>query len=180
MKKLLLTSALLLSAGSAWADNGQLKGSYLGTGIFSCMAKVSDTSSVWGHVTIQSKLSFDGRGNGSISGTFANFTPAQGDVKPLSAHGTFAYDFTYAPTEDGTFKAELKPGTYKGTVDNGPRAGQHFVISNHHINYRVSKDGSMGTMAIFPPEAETITYSDEKHTAVDRECDFSGTMIKAD
>jgi hypothetical protein len=103
--------------------------------------------------------------------------------------GTFSYSFTYSPIVNKSFETTIAPGTYKGTVNSGPRAGQQFTIdSSPHRVFQVSNDQTRGTVAITTPDVEHITYSDPSHVAKGaaiattqaRICFASGSLVRLD
>jgi hypothetical protein len=101
--------------------------------------------------------------------------------------GTFSYSFTHTPVVNNSFETTITPGTYKGTVNSGPRAGQQFTIdSSPHRVSQVSNDQTRGTVAITTPDVEHIKYSfplpkgAATMTTLARICFASGSLVRLD
>jgi hypothetical protein len=192
--------------GVAFADD-KLKGHYSVAGTQMCLIAPSRfANDSKGNQTIangndsfasagnfQARITFNGDGTGSVSGTFAAILPPQPDsraaFKASVGAGTFSYSFTHTPVVNSSFETTITPETYKGTVDSGPRAGQQFTIdSSPHRVFQVSNDQTHGTVAITTPDVEHITYWDPSHvakgapmkTTLARICFPSGSLVRLD
>ena len=184
-----------ISTGVAAADD-KLKGHYAVTGSQMCLTAPSGFSNdSKGNPTIangndslafgnnfQGRFSFNGDGTGSVSGTFVTIPlpDSRTDFKAAVSAGTFSYSFTYSPIVNNSFENDMTPGTYKGTIDYGVRAGQQVTIDSLHRVFQVSNDQRSGTYATTTPNVEHITFSDPSHTSLARICFVSGGLVRLD
>ena len=79
-----------------------------------------------------------------------------------------------------TDNSTLKPGTYQGMINYGPRAGQQFTVDASNRMYQVSNDQKHITVATATPDVEHITYSDPFQTSLARICFVSGSLVPLD
>lgn len=193
----LIFTTMSISTGVAFADD-KLKGSYavVGTGVcltapsgFANDSKGNPTSpngndSFETANNFQGRFIFNGDGTGSVSGTFVSILPPAPDtrtaLKAAMLAGTFSYSFTHTPVANNSFNSTLKPGTYQGMINSGPRAGQQFTIDSVHRVFQVSNDQTHGTVATTTPDVEHITFSDPSHTSLARICFVSGSLVRLD
>jgi len=196
----LIFAIMSISTGAALADD-KLKGAYSVAGTSMCLiAPAGFANDSKGNPTIangndsfasannfQARITFNGDGTGSVSGTFVSILPPQPDSRTAlkaavsAAAGTFSYSFTHTPDVNNSFNTTITPGTYKGMINSGPRAGQQFTIdSSPNRVFQVSNDQKYGTVAITTPDAERITYSDASHTTQARICFASGSLARLD
>jgi len=191
----LILAIMSIATGAAFADD-KLKGPYAVTGTQMCLTAPSGfANDSKGNPTIangkdnlasvnnfQGRFSFNGDGTGSVSGTFVTIPPpdSRADFKAAVSAGTFSYSFTYSPVANNSFENTMTPGTYKGTIDYGPRAGQQFTIDSGRRVFQVSNDQTRGTVATRTPDVEHITYSDPSQTSLARICFVSGSLVRLD
>jgi hypothetical protein len=187
-----------ISTRVAFAEDKPLKGHYAVAGSQTCLIAPSGfANDSNGNPTIangsdsfasannfQGRFIFNGDGTGSVSGTFESILPPAPDSRNLKAvvsAGTFSYSLTLTPGADNSFNTAMKPGTYKGMINSGPRAGQQFTIdAPYHRVFQVSNDQTHGTVATTTPEVEHITYSDASHTTQARICYVAGSLARLD
>jgi hypothetical protein len=183
------------STGVAFADD-KLKGPYAVAGTQMCLTAPSGfVNDSKGNPTIangndslatvnnfQGRFSFNGDGTGSVTGTFVTIVPLPPDsraaLKATASAGTFSYSFTHTPVANNSFNSTLKPGTYQGMINYGPRAGQQFTVDPINRVYQVANDQRSGTVATTTPDVEHITFSD--HTSQARICFVSGSLVRLD
>jgi hypothetical protein len=105
---------------------------------------------------------FNGDGTGSVRATEVGFVPpppAPGFAGVSAEAATITYSFTYTVNGDGTFTAQLVPGTFVGTFIQGPRSGQTYTIDNFHLTGLLTNDNKVLTVATSQAEVETQTFS---------------------
>jgi hypothetical protein len=123
---------------------------------------------------------FNGDGTGSVSGTETGFSPrptpngaasecgstpcgAYPNFKPSAESFNFSYQFTYTVNPDGSWTANVVPGSYAGTFVTGPRSGppaQTFTITNFpQLGGLIGTFGQTLTADVLTPTVETTTYS---------------------
>jgi hypothetical protein len=196
----LIFANMSISTGVVFADD-KLKGAYALAGAQTCLVAPSGfAQDSKGNPTIpngnnsfsvannfQARVTFNGDGTGSITGTFVTVLPPQPDSRAAlkasvsAAAGTFSYAFTHTPVANNSFNTTLTPGTYQGVINYGPRAGQQFTIDPpYHRVFQVSNDQKYGTVATTTPDVEHITYSDPSHTSQARICFNSGSLVRLD
>jgi hypothetical protein len=196
----LIFANMPISTGVAFADD-KLKGHYSVAGTSVCLiapsgfandskgnpAIANGNDSFASANNFQARITFNGDGTGSVSGTFVSILPPQPDSRAAlkasvsAAAGTFSYSFTHTPAVNNSFSTTITPGTYQGMINSGPRAGQQFTIDSSPPRvFQVSNDQSHGTVAITTPGVEHITYSDASHTTQARICFTSGSLAHLD
>lgn len=132
--------------------------------------------------TFQGIFTFNRAEAGHVTGVYTSITPPPPDSRPVPrpsvAGGTFAYDFTTTPIIDHRFLATSKPGTYKGTVDFGPAAGQQYSFDVVHRDFLVSDDRKTMKVTVSTPYVETFTYSGSPDVHTPRSCIVSGNLSR--
>jgi hypothetical protein len=195
----LVFADMSISTGVAFADD-KLKGLYAVAGTQMCLTAPSGfANDSKGNPTIangndsfafavnfQGRFTFNGDGTGSVTGTFVAILPPQPDSRAAlkasvsAGAGTFSYSFTSTPVANNTFNYAITPGTYQGTINSGPRAGQQFTVDSANRVFQVSNDQKYGTVATTTPDVEHVTYSDASHTTQARICWVSGSLVRLD
>jgi hypothetical protein len=119
----------------------------------------------------------DGTGTFTVSTTTTTVPPTVGFLPSASSSESSA-SFTYTVADD-TFTSQNVPGTDKGTVLTGPRAGQTFKVEGiPKATGLISANRHTLTTSILTPGVETITYSNGD---VERRiCHRSRVYIKLD
>lgn len=110
---------------------------------------------------------FDGNGNGHVSGTAFGIDgrPTPGPTgwphfPPSAGSGDFGFDFTYTLDDEGGFTATMTPLSYHETFTAGPRTGQTVTVDAiPQITGAISLDGKILTAAHAGPTVETRTFS---------------------
>src|SRR5258708_184695 len=166
-----VSAVAMICAANAAADSPLLKGQYGYTGSASCLLapfgfnssfEVVDGNSRSNSSNVEGIRTFNGDGTGADKSTTLTLTvPPTPGFQPNAGSSTSSFSFTYTVSEDGGWTANVVPGTNKGTVLTGPRAGQTFTVQNGApVTGLISRDGSTLTVADLTPTVETITYSD--------------------
>ncbi len=184
-----VSAAVMVCAGGALADS--LKGTYGFVGssacLFSSLGFNANHQPLAGSTVWSSSSSDEGirTFNGNATGTFTDRTtsvnppPTPPTAFPASASSSeSSASFTYTVGDD-TFTQQNVPGTDKGKVLTGPRAGQTFTVEGiPPATGLISANGRTLTTSILTPGVETITYSngDVHH----RICHRSRVLIKLD
>ena len=156
--------AVVIWAATAVADSPNLKGDYGFTRTVKCI--VSTDSSFPHDMTFgedfaeEGVRTFNGDGNGKQSFRALNIIiPAE---HPGAASGhAMNQPFAYVVHGDGTWSIPGM-GSITGTVDDGPRAGDTFTISNIAPALgHMSTNAATLTLSTVPPKewVETITYT---------------------
>jgi hypothetical protein len=149
---------------------------------------ITPATSFYVSSTVEGIRTFNGDGTGSVSGTEMGFTPrptpngtastcgetttspptailcgAYPNFKPSAESFNFSYRFTYTVNPDGSWTADVVPGTYKGTFLTGPRSvptAQTFTVSNFpELSGLIGTFGQTLTVATLTPTVETTIYS---------------------
>jgi hypothetical protein len=120
---------------------------------------------------------FNGDGTGSVAGTSLGITirPTPGPngyphFPPSAGSTKFTYQFTYTVNGDGSWTANMVPGSYLQTFMTGPRTGQTATIDAiPEATGLISQDGKTLIVVAAPldtntgtylvPTVETVTYS---------------------
>jgi hypothetical protein len=190
----LVFAIMSISTGVAFADD-KLKGTYGVAGTTACLAAPSgfandskgnptiangDNSSVSAQ-NFQARLTFNGDGTGTASGTYVGMPPPP-PAKAAVVGGTFSYSFTHTPVVNNSFATIPTPGTYKGTVNYGPSAGLQFWFDDsYHRVFQLSNDQKYGTVATTTPELEHISWSQGSETnTLARICYVAGSLARLD
>jgi hypothetical protein len=200
MRRALLWSIFAItsiSTGVAVADD-KVKGTYAFVGMQVCLAAPSGfANDSKGNPTIpngnnsfetvnnfQGLSTYNGDGTGKLTGTFVAVTPPPPDSRTAPkagmSGGTFSYSFTYTPILNNSFTVTATPGTYQGTFDYGPPAGQQFTIDILNRALRISTDQKYMTSVNATPYVENITYSGSPQSPVARSCISSGSQSRID
>src|SRR5437016_2706884 len=152
-----MIAVLMLGVGSVNADppnmNHVLTGDYAFSGSTTCLwSENADGAgnffsgelrplgrSYSNSFMVEGVRSFDGRGNGTVSGRSVSVvhpgrinSPAfgsgpLGQTSVSASESTFSADFTYTVAADRTFSANH--GAFTGAFTAGPRAGQSFTVT---------------------------------------------------
>jgi hypothetical protein len=173
----LIFATTSVSTGAALADD-KLKGTYAVAGTQMCLVAPSGFANDGkGNPTIangnessvspsnfQARLTFNGDGTGTASGTFLTM-PSPPRAKAAVGAGTFSYSFDHTPLANNSFTTIPTPGTYMGTVDYGPSAGLKFAIDDSFRRvFQLSNDQKYGTVATTTPEVEHLSLLDGSET----------------
>lgn len=180
----------MIYAAGASADH--LKGTYGFTGSSACLhasggfnAKQQAQGTVWFSSSSDEGIrTFNGDGTGTFTNRDTSVTapPTPPTAFPASAGSSEGgASFTYA-VKDDTFTLQNVPGTDKGTILTGPRAGQTFTLEGvPPATGLISANGHTLTTSILTPGVETITFFTSTGPQVEhRICHRSRVLIKLD
>src|ERR1700730_8540299 len=182
-----VSAATMIYAANAAAESSHLKGTYGFTGTDACLyasggfnARLQALGTTFSHSDAAEGIrTFNGTGTGTFKVTNMTTTvPPTVGFLPSAGSSDSSASFTYTVADD-TFISENVPGTDKGTVVTGPRAGQTFEVEGvPKATGLISSNGHTLTTSILTPGVETITYSngDVEH----RICHRSRVYIKLD
>src|ERR1700752_3296098 len=118
--------------------------------------------------SVEGTRTFNGDGTGSVKGTAVSTTgetpvgPLFPNFRPDASSDNFTYKFTYVVNGDGSWTADIVPGTYTGAFVTGPRSisSQTYTIDKFPtLSGLVAVNGLTLTAAQLPPTVETHTYS---------------------
>jgi hypothetical protein len=117
--------------------------------------------------SVEGIRTFDGHGNGTVSGTVVSITgrPTPGPTGfphfPASASAAdFHFKFTYTVNADGSWTSTMVPNSYLETFSAGPRTGQTATVDAiPPLSGVISEDGKTLIAAHAAPIPETHTYS---------------------
>ncbi|MGY8685960.1 hypothetical protein Q2941_50980 [Bradyrhizobium sp. UFLA05-153] len=190
----LIFANMAVSTGAAFAGDN-LKGTYAVAGTSTCLSAPSGfandskgnptiangTDSAWYSGYFQARLTFNGDGTGTTSGTWGNMPPPPPAKAAVSA-GTFSYSFTHTPLVNNSFTTNPTPGTYKATTNYGPVAGRQVSIdASYHRVFQLSNDQKYGTVATTTPEPEHLSWSEGSETkTLVRICYIAGNLVRLD
>jgi hypothetical protein len=161
-----VSTVVVAWAASAVADPPNLEGNYGFTRTVKCI--VSHTGFAAGDraetpyfgeaFAEEGVRTFNGDGHGKQSFTALNIEIPSGNSGANSSHVT-DQPFTYTVNGDGTWSIP-GGGSITGHVDDGPRAGQDFTISNLTPAVgHMSTNAATLTLSTVIPNVETITYT---------------------
>jgi hypothetical protein len=110
---------------------------------------------------------FDGNGNGHVSGTAVGIdgrpTPGPNGYPhfpPSAGSGDFQFDFTYTVDGNGGWTANMVPGSYTESFATGPRTGQTATLDlMPPVTGSISENGKTLIAAHTSPMVETRTFS---------------------
>jgi len=192
MKRAIAIASLAVGAGlatTAWADSPNIKGSYAFTGTAACLVAPGPggngadpinrgfrttqpgqfqpkdgLDSFSRSFSVEGIRTFDGNGNGTVSGTAVNITvrptPSTNQFPPSASSANFSFNFTYTVNGDGSWTATMVPGSFQETIVTGPRAGQTVTVDAiPPISGIISNDGKTLIAAHLEPAVETRTFS---------------------
>lgn len=187
-----IIAATSISTGVAAADDN-LKGTYSYVGTQVCLTSpggfkadskgsltipIGDTSvSV---LSSEGQITYNGDGTGKGTGTFVTTVPPPNPPGTAVSAGTVSFSFTYTPVSNHESRMTYTPGTYQGTLDAGPSAGEHFAIDVGNRILRVSSDRKRITSAIAKPYLEKITFSGSPQNSLPRVCSWAGIQSLLD
>jgi hypothetical protein len=185
-------TTMSISTGLALADE-KLKGTYAVAGISACLfapsgfandskgnpAIANGSDSFVGTSNFQARLTFNGDGTGTSSGTYVGMPPPP-PAKATVSGGIFTYPFTHTPVANNSLT--FTPGTYKGNVTYGPSAGFQFAIDDSfHRVVQLSNDQKYGTIATTTPEVEHLSWSEGSETkTLARICYLAASLVRLD
>jgi hypothetical protein len=160
----------LTFAASAAADPPNLQGAYGFTGSQGCLVSIlgftPTLQAIDGRVFSDTGLVegirvFNGDGTGTVTGTSMTITgPPTIGFQPDASSNNFSFSFTYTVNPDGTWTANVVPGTHTGTILTGGRAGQTFSRDNDPtVMGLISGDGKTLTSATLTPTVEINRFS---------------------
>ncbi len=127
-------------------DHQAIHGQYAFTGSAQCLiaptgfnASLQPTNGLWLLDTSswEGVYTFNKDGTGEVTAIYRyNDLPCPAiPIPPSAGSATVSWKFTYTMTDEDIITITLAPGTYLGTYDSGPRAGQSWSID------RVPQDG---------------------------------------
>jgi hypothetical protein len=182
-----LSAVVMIYAGNATADSSHLKGTFGFTASDACLyasggfnARLQALGTTFSASdAAEGVRTFNGNGTGTFTSRTTSITvPPTVGFLPAASSSESSARFTYTVNDD-SFTSENVPGTNKGTVLTGPRAGQTFTVDGvPKATGLISANGHTLTTSILTPGVETITYSngDVEH----RICHRSRVYIKLD
>jgi hypothetical protein len=152
---------VMVCATGAAADenrNSILKGDYGFTGTAVCNIQGATGAVSVGLFTFNGTRTFHGDGTGTSSWVSRAMTAG---VLAPEGDSDVVDSFTYAVNGDGSWTRTVEPGTWTGTLTNGPRAGVTFSVSQgpSSIGF-ISEDAETLTAITTDAVLETLTYSD--------------------
>src|SRR6516162_9298507 len=161
-----VSAVVMTYAANVAADSPRLRGEYGFTGSESCLFapfgfkskfQIVDDSAWSNSGNVEGIRTFNGDGTGTVKGTSMNITvPPTPGFPPGAGSSNFSFSFTYTVSEDGGWTTTVVPGTDKGTVLTGPRAGQTFTVQNNPTGTGlISRNGDSLTLADLTPTVET-------------------------
>jgi hypothetical protein len=181
-----MSAVATIFAGNSIAETVHLKGTYGFTGTDACIVSrigfnnsfqalgvsFSNSGSVEGIRT------FNGDGTGTVeSAGLTIVTPVGSASSAASSRSTVS--FIYKINADGSFTSDNVPGTFKGTILTGTRAGQTFTFENQGTGTGlISENGKTLTLATLTPAVETQIFSNGDIQF--RICHSSRVFIKLD
>ena len=181
-----------ISTGVAAADDN-LKGAYSFVGTQVCLTasegfKADSKGSLTipqGNTTIsvvssEGQITYNGDGTGKGTGTFVTIVPPPNPFGASISAGTVSYSFTNTPISNHESRVTFTPGTYQGTLEAGPAAGQQFAIDVGSRVLRISSDRKRITSAAATPHVEKITFSGSPQNPVARICSWTGSQSLLD
>src|SRR5215470_17698211 len=182
-----VSAVVMIYAGYAAAGSSHLKGTYAFTGEDVCLIASSGFNNklqALGTTFSSSSSSagtrtFNGNGTGTLTNhsTTTTVPPTVGFL-PSASSSEGGASFTYTVADD-TYTSETVPGTDKGTVLTGPRAGQTFKLEGvPKATGMISANGRTLVTSILTPGVETITFSNGD--VEQRICHRSRVYIKLD
>ena len=185
-----VSALVIIYAANAAADSPHhLKGTYGFTGTDACLyapagfnAKLQPVGTAfWSSSNaVEGIRTFNGNGTGTFKNSSMGITvPPTPGFLPSANSSTSSASFTYTVNADGSFTSQNVPGTDKGTVATGPRAGQTFTLNNvPPATGLISENGKTLTTAILTPGVEIQTFSNGD--IEQRICHRSRVYIKLD
>lgn len=190
ISSVLIVGMILVWAGAAVAGPGawtaaEVSGEYAFSATRSCVVSTAGFDANWVPLTTTpgSKVwistssasgvqVFRPDGTGRQAGRDLNIStpPAAG-----ASSGTFSFNFKYTVGLDGTIATV--PGTYTGTFDSGPNAGQTITIAPWvGSTGMISGDGNTMTLSIrTPPVVETASVNGHLSYQI---CDRTAVLIR--
>jgi hypothetical protein len=113
---------------------------------------------------------FKGDGTGTVTGVSMGTTvpPTPGPLAtagypsfpPAAGASNFSYSFTYTVNPDGSWTADIVPGTFTETFTEGPRTGQTSTIVNFPTFTGLrGRDDFTLTVATLDATVESVSYS---------------------
>ena len=175
--------AVVTWAANAFADSPNLMGAYGFTRTVKCIVSTDSSfpfDMTFGEAFAEEGVrTFNGDGNGTQSFTALNIEIPADHSGANSSHVT-KQPFTYIVNGDGTWHIP-GGGSITGHVDDGPRAGQDFTISNLTPAVgHMSTNAATLTLSTVIANVETITYSSpipDGYTTFYRICNRSSVHI---
>lgn len=187
-------TTMSISTGLAFADD-KLKGTYAVAGISARLfapsgfandskgnpAIANGSDSFVGTLNFQARLTFNGDGTGTTSGTYVGMPPPP-PAKAAVSGGTFMYAFTHTPVANNSLTFTPTPGTNRVNVTYGPSAGRQLAIDDSfHRVVQLSNDQKYGTVATTTPEVERLSWSEGSETkTLARICYLAGSLVRLD
>jgi len=163
----LVGSGICLISPGGFKDDGH--GNYVipnGSNTFESSSNFWDTAT------------FNGDGTGTTTGKFAAIAAPSPAGPGSAAGGTYTYQFKHSPISGNEYTTSAVAGTFKGTIDSGPRAGQTFMINKVDRTHIISMDQKSITVTNAAPYVEEITYSGDPKGPFQRICNIAGTFFK--
>lgn len=161
------TAACLIAPGSSTSPTNPTPGVALPNAGFNAALQPIDGKSFSSSFSVEGIRTFNGDGTGSVKGTAVSVTPpptpgpagsGYPSFPPAASSEDFTFNFTYVVNADGSWTADMVPGTYSGHILTGPRAGQTYTVD------RIPTiEGLIGSLALTLTAAHTTTTV-EVHT----------------
>lgn len=161
------SAACLYAPGSA--DSGPAPGNttpLANAGFNASNQPIEPSTSFSASSAVEGIRIFNGDGTGSVKGAEMGFaarpTPGPGgypSFPPSAEASNFSYQFTYSVNPDGSWTANMVPGSYVGTFTSGPRTGQTYTTTIPQLNGLIGSFGQTLTVASLTPTVEVQIFS---------------------
>jgi hypothetical protein len=181
-----MSTVAIIYGGDSIAETVHLKGTYGFTGTDACLVSRAGFNanlqplgvSFSNSGSVEGIRTFKGDGTGINESTGVTITIPVGSVPSASSSHSTA-SVIYNVNADGSFTSNNVPGTFKGTILTGTRAGQTFTLENVPTTTGlISESGKTLTLATLTPGVETEIFSNGDIQF--RICHRSRVFIKLD
>jgi hypothetical protein len=133
------SATCLVAPGSTTSPVNPTPGVALPNSGFDANLQPIDGKSFSHSFSVEGIRTFNGNGTGSVKGTGVTITvpPTPGPAgsgyptfPPSASSENFSYNFTYVVNADGSWTANMVPGSYNGQILTGPRTGQTYTVDS--------------------------------------------------
>lgn len=154
------------------ASPSLLKGEYGATGIDVCLVSSggfdSSNQPIGGsnvyaeYLPTEGILNFDGKGNGTFTGTAGVVIPPPvTGFSPSASTDDFSLSYTYTVYTNGSFVLQMVPNSFSGTALNGPLQNLNFTIDQEPaFTGLIGSSDTINITTTFnqPTVVETVTF----------------------